>query len=117
MIQEPKSFVIDQSKWSYGFANQTKLLDYSGKMDCLGFLIKASNLDESELLDKDELVDIAKNYQWKTKLIEWCGNSIRQTKICDEIIRVNDIKNLNIDSRKSQLIELFKSINIELSFK
>lgn len=116
MLIDKKYFSVNRLKWSRGGGKNTKILDDSGKMDCIGFLLKANGAEDKQLLNLDEPTDIVKQNEWITKLIEWSGSICYQSPICLEIIKANDIIGTPDPWREERLIALFKSIDIKLEF-
>lgn len=116
MLTDRSHFTVDRLKWSRGEGKNTKLLDLSGKMDCIGFLLKANGAKDYQILDVDEPIDLIKKTEWLTKLIEWAGSVCYHSNVCRDIILVNDMKGMQDSWRETRLIELFASIGIKLEF-
>lgn len=114
--QDVSAFSITRRLWSFGKGKSTKILDDSGKRDCLGFFMTASGFADEQLLNTDEPIDIIRKKEWLTKLISWSGSSCRQSLTCEQIIRVNDNSNLTGEEREAKLVQLFRSIDVALTF-
>lgn len=116
MISDATEFTIERSKWSNGRGKDTKLVHDDGSKDCIGFFLVASGFKESDLKGMDEPIDIVKNHEWLSKLIDWSGSTCFQTPVCNDIIQINDHKALDDSARESKLIKLFESIGVKLTF-
>jgi hypothetical protein len=116
MFVDATEFTIERSKWSFGKGKDTKILRENGLKDCLGFFLLASGFKEEHLLNVDEPLDLTKNHEWLTKLIEWSGGTCFQSLVCIDIIQINDHKALEDSVRESKLIKLFESIGVKLTF-
>lgn len=116
MPSDPKSFVIIRSKWNYGEKDETAFLDHKGRMDCLGFFLRASGFKDEDLVGRYEPIDIAMKVEWFSALIEWCGKTVQKSAICIEIMQENDKADVPMWHREARLTELFRSIGVSLSF-
>lgn len=116
VIEDINNFQIIRSEWLFGKGKNTRILDFDGKKDCFGFLLLASGANNEDLLNVDEPIDVAHRREWLTKLIGWSGSVCYQTEECINIIKVNDDHLLEQSLRETKLIELFKSIGINLTF-
>lgn len=124
------SFVVTRSSWLRGKGNCTKLLNEIGERDCLGFYMSACGFADARLLCADEPIDammLRRNeilVKWITPLFTWYGDSVCETKLCYQIIQINDapysslISDQELDSiREAKLINLFGSMGVTLVFE
>lgn len=92
-------------------------------MCCLGHLAIKCGADESEILN-ETTPDRVPNINWPAAIIE-VGRSpvndkkkiIKNSKLADRMIIVNDDAFLPWADKERKLIPLFKKANIKLSFK
>jgi len=116
MITDIKAFQVIRKNWSYGQGKKTKLFNDFNQYDCLGFFLKTSGFSDKDILNADEPIDLAKTHEWFTALLDWSGSICYQTPVCEQIICINDDPNLSLITREQQLYNLFKSINVNVTF-
>lgn len=116
MHTDVPQFTIIRSKWSKGLKAKTKILDDFGNRDCLGFYMQACSFEDKDLVNVDEPIDMIKNHEWFTKLLEWHGMSCIQSPVCFQIIEANDHPTMEQNYREQRLKDLFASIDITVNF-
>lgn len=115
-------FKINRNSWSQGKGIDTFLFSPDGKYCCFGFLAKELGYCDDDLKDIQELISLTnqKNFFPESLILSRKNyNKILTypTKICCEIMEINDSKTISIIEKENKLIELFKSIDIELVFE
>lgn len=115
-------FIIKRDSWIQGQGIDTYLFLPDSKYCCFGFLAKELGYCDDDLKDIQELITLTNNKNlFPESLILSRKNYDKiltyPTKICCEIMEINDNKEISIAEKENKLIELFKVIDIELVFE
>ena len=88
-----KKLVIDRSKWLRG-GSQSRLLNESGSMCCLGFYCAAAGVPTVDMLNVPIPLDLPKSERVKVEeLFETRSEIKRSTDACFNAIQINDCIN------------------------
>ena len=106
--------VIEQSKWLCG-DNQNSMLyrPKDGKMCCLGFLACKVGYSIDDISNQGTPSDLCEDKSMFPSTLIYEGEN---TSLCNSLVKVNDNPDLKQIDRESILRELFKSIDIQVSF-
>jgi hypothetical protein len=134
VVKDVKKFTVIRKDWYRGKGgDKSCLANTADKLCCLGFYAEACGLDRQtirNLPSPDEAVKITKGEQvstihnkyvdrksdvvWETILInQYGGNS----KICNQLMDINDNKVLSEDEREKALKQTFSDLGIKVIFK
>lgn len=121
-----KEFTVDVSKWCRGGINgDPSLLNEEGFMCCLGFLSKACGIEEYEMtciadpenLEDESLFDfLPKELLEFKKMDDEESTYPSNTLLCQDLIDINDSKEITDHDRMSKLKYKFESIGIDIKF-
>lgn len=111
-IRNVKRFTIKRNEWLRGNPDEGKLLNYEGKMCCLGIYLKACGVPAEDLEDKDMPSELACEY----KLPAWLATEEDELVPVVKLANKNDEAGLAPAVREKQLRELFKEQGIVVRF-
>lgn len=123
---------IDRNTWLRGESDSNLLRESDGKMCCLGQLSKQCNIADEVILDegalngplnKDKLSTEYINHPVIGKLLKEIYKDTTANKTVygstDEafkLMKINDRFNISEEEREKELVEEFKTIDIEVEF-
>ena len=127
------NLTIDRSRWIYGDQGiDTSLLlrAKDNKMCCLGFLAKACGASDDEIMELASPAKIPefKQGQWPDQLkpirenryfdedYEWGHGLITNTKLCTDLMFVNDDKILNLQEREELITKFMLDAGVTVTF-
>lgn len=134
-LKIPPVVVIDATKWRCGGSSydnrpncvlgsgRTRLLNEDGYQCCLGFIAEQSGVPKSNLMQTDP-----ESLSWNAnikidKLVSRDKNvsnklyQMRNTKLANEAISINDNTTITISTKTARLRKLFAAHGIKLKFK
>lgn len=107
--------VIDRLTWLRGGPMcESKLLDRHGKMCCLGFYAIAKGATPDQIREVTSPMALAHGGVVLTDLL--VGDYYHNTLTCNDLMRANDNCVDNEAERERSLTELFKRINVNVTF-
>lgn len=121
-----KSFTVKRDKWTgldqYDLDyNSSSLLNDDRRQCCLGFYASACGIPDSDIIDLGTPADLANHRAIHLcGFVEECqtiGPNYMNSDIAVSMIRINDSYSMGQKRKEEKLIELFKSIDIELKFE
>lgn len=126
-----KSFTVHRPTWLRGQDpdNLTSALYTYGKRCCLGFLGAACGYSDTDLDEvpgpSDTVADIEKNLwpevllkpneKWSEENDDWTS-AVVDSKLCKDMMNVNDDKNISDAEREVKLTTLFRRARITVTF-
>lgn len=123
---KPKlTFTIDRSKWRCGGdkakyskgSGSTNLLNNDGYKCCLGFACLAAGLKEKDILGfGSPRCVLWKIPEAESKIIHLADNPFTDSTFSRGAMRINDDPGLNAQEREEQLIQLGRTMQIDISF-
>lgn len=114
MAKRKKVLVIDRRKWARGKVGG-RLLDWGGKMCCLGFDARACGIPKKVILDMETPGDISSYYSCedaKTRVTfndYYVGNSA----VVEDAIHFNDNEELTDSQREEYLTPVLKKLGYD----
>ncbi len=117
-------FTVTRDEWFRGEGpDGSRLLLPDGRKCCLGFLGLECGLDERDILGKETFSMIDTHVDQTVlpgTLIERRPPGLigyNETRLCDDIIEVNDDEEMSDDERESTLTRLFAEAGVEVTFE
>jgi len=118
-------FYVERAKWARGGKNgPSALLNEKECYCCLGFLAKACGASDREIDEVMEPTDVPK-LDWPDGLVKVDYNidsdgekhpNYDNSKMCTDIILINDSQQISDTEREKKLTEKFKELDVEVEF-
>ena len=110
-----KTLIIEESKWLHGSDGVSTLLDYNGKMCCLGFYGKSCGATDEQLLNVGT-PGFTRGVKWHSALVsEVAFNS----SLCMALVATNDRQEdspEDLIEKKNDLTRLFAALDVQVEF-
>lgn len=125
-----KTVIIERERWRSGGSksdpginshisgeDDTKLLNPSGYMCCLGFVCEQlGGFALDDLYGREYPRELTETKELEGLLVEDKDGRYVHTHLTNEAIEINDDNSLSLQEREKQLAELFEPYGVELVF-